>query len=240
MLIGWEQPHRDSHSNIANNNNAMLYPDGRILVFCKAPESGKVKTRLAKTIGEAAAVSVHEYLARHCLETIARQNIAPIELWCMPNSRHAFFQHCETTFGVMLKEQVGKTLGERMSHAASDTLAQGKLPVIIGTDCPEINSAYLRSAFSALEQHNSVIGPAYDGGYVLIGLREPQPEIFMDMPWGSPQVFDETMARLSGPVKCLEVCGDIDYAEDLLRLREVAGSLELEAGFKEFIDRLDL
>ncbi len=221
-------------------NVEMLYPQGRILVFCKAPEPGKVKTRLAKNIGDEAAATIHEYLAWHCLQKISHQNIAPIELWCAPNIRHAFFQRCETVFGVTLKKQVGKDLGERMGNAFSDALSLCRYPLIIGTDCPGIDSEYLMAAFSALQNNTTVIAPAEDGGYVLIGLREVQAQIFMDMPWGSSRVFGETVARLYGSVKYLETRWDVDRMEDILRLREATEMLQLEGDFSEYIDRLGL
>ena len=217
----------------------MLYPDSRILVFCKAPVTGKVKTRLAETVGEDAAATIHEFLAWHCLKKISKENIAPIELWCAPDARHEFFRRCETVFDVSLKVQKGKCLGERMENAFADALPQTQSSLVIGTDCPAITPSYLRTALSVLEKHNTVLGPAEDGGYVLLGLRQPQPSIFSDMPWGSSRVLDETISRLKGDLHQLDVLWDVDRVEDLNRLRKASHELQLERDFSEFLNEID-
>lgn len=217
----------------------MLYPDGCIMVFCKAPEPGLVKTRLATTIGTEAAATVHAYLAWHCLEKLAATNIAPIELWCAPDTNHDFFQHCQTEFGVTLKRQEGGSLGQRMENAFLDTLSSRRCAVVIGTDCPMITPAYLASAFSGLENHDSVLGPAEDGGYVLLGLRKPQSDIFVNMPWGSAQVFKETMSRLKGEVKSLATLWDVDYIDDLIRLRNSAFEMRLGREFSKYLSGIE-
>ena len=217
----------------------MLYPDSRILVFCKAPVAGKVKTRLAEKIGEDAAATIHEYLAWHCLKNIINEDIAPVELWCAPDTRHEFFHRCETIFGVTLKQQKGKCLGERMENAFVDALSQTQTSLVIGTDCPAITPSYLRAAFLALEKHNTVLGPAEDGGYVLLGLRQLQTSIFSGMPWGSSRVLDETISRLKGDVHQLGTLWDVDRVEDLARLRNACHEFQFEKGFTTFLDECD-
>lgn len=218
--------------------NEILYPDGRIIVFCKAPEPGKVKTRLAKTIGDQAATTVHEYLAWQCFGKLADACIAPVELWCSPSIEHGFFRRCEAEFGFTLKTQTGECLGERMKNAFSDMPSQCRYSVIIGTDCPAIDSSYLQSAFSDLENHDAVLGPAEDGGYVLLGLRKLQPAIFTRMPWGTSRVLAETRARLKGNVKENPMLWDVDRAEDLIRLRDASSELRLDEGFSKYLDTL--
>lgn len=218
----------------------MLFPDGRIMVFCKAPEPGQVKTRLAKSIGEIAAATVHEYLAWHCLKNLTESHVAPVELWCAPNISHNFFQYCEMEFGVVLKKQKGDSLGERMEHAFLSSQYEGQCSIVVGTDCPALNADYLASAFSGLENNDSVIGPAEDGGYVLLGLRKPQPQIFSNMPWGTSKVFDQTMLRFKGDVKKIGMLWDVDHADDLIRLRTEVHELHLERGFSEYLAALEL
>ncbi len=218
----------------------MRYPNARIIVFCKAPEPGKVKTRLAKNIGEQAAARVHEYLARHCLAQLLSAGIAPLELYCAPDTRHDFFLWCHTELGIPLHQQVGADLGARMQHALRETLKSHSRVVLVGTDCPLLTADYVGMAMSGLEQADTVIGPAEDGGYVLLGLQSEQPVIFSDMPWGSSQVYDKTVARLSGKVMALEARWDVDYVEDLRRLRDVSDDIRLASGFRDYLQSLDL
>ena len=217
----------------------MLFPDGRIIVFCKAPEPGKVKTRLAKTIGEAAAATIHEYLALHCLESLTKAHVAPVELWCAPDIEHEFFQYCQATFGVVLKSQKGDCLGQRMENAFSNVLSQCQYSIVVGTDCPVIDADYLVSAFTELQHYDSVIGPAEDGGYVLLGLRKPQPQIFVDVPWGTSKVFEKTMRRFNGGVKKMAKLWDVDHPEDLVRLRASAHKLQLGNKFSKCLSELE-
>lgn len=218
----------------------MLYPQSRILVFCKAPQAGKVKTRLARDIGELAAARVHEYLARHCLQQIVDFAIAPVELWCTPDTKHEFFRTCASEMNIQLKQQVGDDLGQRMQHALSAALNQHSSAVLVGTDCPVISADYLRSAFTAIDQQKTVIGPAEDGGYVLFGTNTVQPCLFSDMPWGTSQVYTQTLARITGEVESLMPLWDIDYLADLRRLHSLAKSIQLEARFRRYLESLDV
>lgn len=214
----------------------MQYSQSRILVFCKAPQVGKVKTRLAQDIGELAATRVHEYLARHCLQQIADFAIAPIELWCAPDREHDFFRACSSEMNIPLKQQVGDDLGQRMQHALSETLNQYPSAVLIGTDCPVITADYLRSAFVALSQQKTVIGPAEDGGYVLLGTYVEQPQLFSDMPWGTSQVYAKTVARVAGELESLPTLWDVDYLADLRRLQSCAVNARLDMQFQRYLE----
>jgi len=82
--------------------NSVQYPRGRIMVFCKAPEVGKVKTRLAVSVGDQVAATVHEFLAWQCLQRVVKANLAPVELWCSPTIDHPFFQRCKKKLGITL------------------------------------------------------------------------------------------------------------------------------------------
>jgi rSAM/selenodomain-associated transferase 1 len=220
----------------------MLYPQSRLMVFCKAPEAGEVKTRLAEYFegrgmdGEQISARVHEHLALHCLRRITKNNAAPVQLWCSPNKDHPFFQKCKNEFNLELKNQGEGDLGERMSNAYDKTLQSHDHVIVIGTDCPMLNSSTIEQAFSLLNQNEcSVIGPAEDGGYFLLGLSKAQPEIFNDISWGSSQVFIETLNKLSGDVREVSKLWDVDRSEDFQRLVNEAEKLELSDDFRRFL-----
>lgn len=218
----------------------MKYPQSRLLVFCKAPQPGKVKTRLAKDIGELAATTVHQYLAQHCIQQLVGFQIAPVEIWCAPDTDHELFQQCKKSLGVSLRTQVGDDLGQRMRHAFDDTLSQHSPVVVVGTDCPVLTEDYLHSAFAAASQNKTVIAPAEDGGYVLLGMNDLQHAIFSEIPWGTSQVFPKTVERLTGEVEILEPLWDVDYVADLRRLCAASGSLQLSEDFRGYLERLNL
>lgn len=218
----------------------MRYPHARILVFCKAPQAGKVKTRLAKSVGETIATTVHEHLARHCLQQVVDFAVAPVELWCAPSTDHDFFQYCGAELGIPLKQQTGNDLGQRMQHAINETLCDQAPVVLIGTDCPALTADYLYSAFSAASENKTVIVPAEDGGYVLLGMNTLQSKLFVDIPWGTSQVYAETMERVTGEVEVLMPLWDVDYVADLRRLRAARDDMPLDEEFRAYLEKLDL
>lgn len=199
-----------------------VFPEARLLVFSKAPVPGQVKTRLIPALGEAEAARFHERLVRQTIELATRTRFAPVSLWCSPTLDHPIFQDCCQTYGVTLHLQEGNDLGERMAHAFEETLKESTAAVLIGTDCPGLSADDLKMAFEALQHgFDAVLGPAEDGGYVLIGLRRPVPELFMDMPWGSERVLAETRTRLQTldlSFHELPTRWDVDRPEDLTRL----------------------
>ncbi len=122
--------------------------------------------------------------------------------------------------GLSFMPQEGKSLGERMSNAFNHafTLGAAKKAVIIGTDCPQITTQTIVKAFDELDTSEVVIGPSYDGGYYLLGLRRLIPEVFSNVDWSTNLVFDQTMKilRRSGiKPECLEMLRDVDTVEDL-------------------------
>jgi hypothetical protein len=199
-----------------------VFPGAHLLVFAKAPVPGQVKTRLISALGEAEAARLHKRLVCHTLEAVMEGQFAPVSLWCSPTPDHPFFQNCRLTYGVTLYCQQGNDLGERMAHAFEETLKGSATAVLIGTDCPSLSAKDLKTAFEVLcHGSDAVLGPAEDGGYVLIGLRRPAPGLFVDMPWGSELVLAETRARLHAlnlRFHELPRRWDVDRPEDLMRL----------------------
>ena len=128
------------------------------------------------------------------------------------------------TAGITRHIQSGADLGERMHKALTQTLQTADAAILIGTDCPEYDVGYLQSAFEALQHHDAVIGPADDGGYVLIGLKRAEARLFQDIAWGGDRVLADTRERLAGlgwHWHELPPLHDVDEPDDLLRFPEL-------------------
>jgi len=102
-----------------------------------------------------------------------------------------------------------------------------------------MSARFVASVFTELQNNDSVIGPAEDGGYVLLGLRKPQPKIFANISWGSSKVFEETVARFKGDVKTVPMLWDVDHVNDLIRLRNSAHELQLGREFSDYLANLE-
>jgi rSAM/selenodomain-associated transferase 1 len=202
------------------------FPDARIMVFAKAPVAGAVKTRLIPVLGAQGAAALHAMLAHYCIATAVEAQLCPVELWCSPDTNHPFFTQCSKDYGVILREQQGNDLGKRMAHAFDTVLQQSPYAVIIGTDCPALTAQDLRTALHTLvapgilplDGFDAVIGPAEDGGYVLLGLRKAAPLLFEDITWGSCRVLAltrERLKRLQWRWRELAPRRDVDRPEDL-------------------------
>jgi uncharacterized protein len=142
-----------------------------------------------------------------------------VALWTAPDEAHALFAAMHDTHGVALARQPDGDLDARM-HAA--VVAANGPVLVVGTDCPAMTAEHLRQAAEALRDHDAVAIPAEDGGYVLIGLRQPQPKLFSDMPWSTATVMDETRRRMRGlALSCrrLSPLWGVDSPEDLARLQ---------------------
>jgi rSAM/selenodomain-associated transferase 1 len=198
-----------------------LFPDSVLLIFCKAPVAGQVKTRLQPALTAGQAVAVHRQLTRMTLDRACQKPLCPVALCCPPDSEHPFFQQCAKDYPLMLPQQRGNDLGERMHLALTDALSRYHHAVLVGCDCPSLTADDLRQALQALEDSSDcVIAPAEDGGYVLIGLNAPQPGLFDDMDWGTDSVMAETHYRVVKAGLSLHELGmqwDVDTIEDWKR-----------------------
>jgi len=186
-------------------------------IFAKAPIPNQVKTRLIPQLGAQGAADFQAQLIELCLKKFC-SNFS-VQLWCFPTEQHPFFQHCQANFAVRLHRQQGADLGARMANALNYNSFSPT--VLIGTDCPSLQLSDIEAAFSKLhENQDVVIAPTEDGGYVLIGTWRNIPELFMDIPWGTSQVFHftrEKIKQLNLNHYELPLQWDIDRPEDLIR-----------------------
>jgi len=203
----------------------MPFSSSKLIIFAKAPIAGAVKTRLQPQYSAQAAARLQEYFILKTIEMASNLKNIDIELSCAPDDSHLIFQKCVNQYGIISKPQQGNDLGERMKNALAEALTQYSQAVVIGTDCPEITSDYLNEAFSMLENgRDAVIGPALDGGYVLLGLRRVSPLLFENIDWGTDEVLSATQQKLrllNWEWDELNTLRDIDTPEDLAHFPEI-------------------
>jgi uncharacterized protein len=197
-----------------------------VMIFAKAPTPGRVKTRLIPALGERGAAELQRHLIERTLHTAAAARPRTLELWCAPGAGDPFFAACAKRHGIGLQTQGEGDLGARMTRALASALAAGSPGLLIGCDCPALTPAYLREACAALVGgSDAVLGPAEDGGYVLIGLaRSPPAQLFEGIAWGTATVMQETRTRLARGNWSwheLALLWDLDRPEDLRRLRQL-------------------
>jgi uncharacterized protein len=188
-----------------------------LLVFQKNAILGKVKTRLAESVGEEKAFDIYKKLVSVTYTEVAR--LKGIDV--IP-----FFSDYPEPLPIPLHNspsrqiQSGQDLGQRMSNAFAWAFSKGYDRVgIIGTDCPELKHDIIRDGIEQLENFDFCIGPAYDGGYYFLAMRDFHPWIFENIAWSSPTVLDETLALAKGREKSfslLEILRDIDTEDDYL------------------------
>jgi rSAM/selenodomain-associated transferase 1 len=189
-------------------------------IFAKAPISGHVKTRLAATIGPAAAAALYRGLGRKVVATAAGAAAGDAAVvWYTPlGKRAAVEEWLDGIPGVRMEAQPPGDLGRRLRYAFARHFGEGaRRVVIIGTDCPGITPRILAQAFAALRTADLVLGPATDGGYYLIGLRAPRPHLFRRMAWSTNQVFRATVERaraLGCSCRVLRPLRDVDTVAD--------------------------
>lgn len=191
--------------------------DNALLLFIKNPIPGKTKTRLAEDVGNEMALKMY-----HVLCDWTREQALELE----DTDRYLYYSSeitepdawPATAFHKRLQHP--GDLGERMLEGFRAAFAAGhRRVVIIGSDCPGITSEYLSAAFAALENDDIVVGPALDGGYTLLGMRELLPSLFTDVAWSTDAVLPTTLARAGAAGKTvhqLQPLSDVDYLADWL------------------------
>lgn len=184
-----------------------------LLIFTRNPELGKVKTRLAKTVGDKTALDIYLFLLQKtkevtksitCDKTVYySEKIIEDDLWNRSNYQK--------------REQFGKDLGEKMKNAIEDGFKKKYTKIIvIGSDLFDLKPSLINDAFEKLDNNDVVIGPATDGGYYLIGLKKLHLKIFENKNWGTSTVREDTLKNLEKVnVHLLPMLNDIDVIEDI-------------------------
>jgi uncharacterized protein len=199
------------------------------VVFARRPVAGEVKTRLAASLGSERAAELY---AAFVQDLASRFRDAPFAVrWAIAPPLEDF----AIRFGVApetCREQVGPDLGARMLDTFVAMRREGFARcAIVGSDLPQLSLARLAEAFAALDAADLVLGPASDGGYYLVALREPH-DVFAGIPWSSPVVLERTLVRAAGQglrVRLLASDFDVDTAEDFERLRELLRRPEMSS-----------
>ncbi|MVO07971.1 DUF2064 domain-containing protein [Flavobacterium sp. TP390] len=184
-----------------------------ILIFTRNPELGKVKTRLAASIGEENALQVYIELLQHTRKVVLETDYDKRVLYSDAiNTKDMWNNHL-----FQKKEQFGKDLGVRMYNAFREGIEDGyQKIVIIGSDLITLEANDLEKAFAALDTNDVVIGPAEDGGYYLLGLKSIPENIFKNKEWGTHTVLKDTLKNIKNlKYSLLEEKNDIDTFEDI-------------------------
>lgn len=192
-----------------------------LIIFAKAPTLGRCKTRLSPALGEHGAADLAARMLATTLEFAQEAGFAEIILCCDPAPDDVAWQAQNLPENITCVAQGDGDLGERMQRAAEAALADHKAVILVGTDCVELSSDWLREASVALAEHDAVIHPSEDGGYTLLGLRQSHSSLFSALPWSTEAVVKITYERLDAlgwNYQIRALSHDIDTPEDLIYL----------------------
>lgn len=189
-----------------------------LVIFAKAPEPGRVKTRLTPAISKECAARLHEAFIMDILDATTSV-AAKRALACLPTTKHPFFSLLKKKEPLQFIHQKGEDLGARMRNAFEWGLSEGfQKVVLIGCDAPTLPIEMIQAAFDHLTTTEVVLGPSLDGGYYLIGTKETMPDLFSQLPWGTETVLRETLERVNKKkrrCRLLPFWYDIDRPHDL-------------------------
>lgn len=205
----------------------MKFPNATIIIFAKAPELGKVKTRLATQLGEVVALDIYKQLLSETFCTVIDADVANVCCYSTDPNHSAFDQWKEK--GVCFYRQDGEDLGERMLNAFKLELKKASSVLLLGTDCPVFEAHHFDEALSLLNvDTQAVVIPTEDGGYVLMGLNqqcsEQHDHLFKNIAWSTEYVFKQTLdvfKQLNIGWEQLETLWDVDNASDYQRWKSI-------------------
>ena len=187
-------------------------------IFSKTPVKGQVKTRLIPAIGTDQALSIYLELLEMTIELAESCDVDCLQLWCYPDIDSSYFKNCQQGERLKLYAQQGENLGVRMQYAMTQGLAHHNKVVLIGSDCPALSKYIINEALIKLDTNDLVFGPAKDGGYYLLGMRNEVQAIFTGVDWGTASVLEQTLNHVHAlgiDYELLEVLSDLDTREDL-------------------------
>jgi rSAM/selenodomain-associated transferase 1 len=195
--------------------------DNILLIFVKAPQTGQVKTRLQPNLSVHQSLSLHKAMAEDLVTRFRDTDFCHVKVFFWPTDVRSDMQKWLGDHLEYLPQE-GSSLGERMHSAFARELGRKcKKVVIIGSDMPDLGETSVQKAFASLESCDVVLGPCRDGGYYLVGLKEPHPELFQDVSWSTGYVLEQTLqnARSSRLTVCLlGVRSDVDTYSDAQEL----------------------
>lgn len=185
-----------------------------IITFVKNPVLGTVKTRLAKTIGNERALDIYLRLSAYTKQTIKEVDADVVIFYAADIQKNDLWTDDDFT----KKLQQGDDLGARMQHAFEFMLDDYDKVLIVGSDCPQLKTHHLNTAFDSLDETDIVVGPTFDGGYYMIGMKEVYSFLFQDIVWSTDTVFPTTLERIfanNRTITQLEKLSDVDVEDDL-------------------------
>ncbi len=192
-----------------------------LIVFAKVPELGKVKSRIAKDVGPEKALSVYKFLLDKTFET-AKATKKDVCVCLEGNDDKLKLNLPEYFF---MSQQKGLGIGERMLNSIEEGLQKGyDKVVLVGADIYDLSSDIILNAFIDLTHSDIVLGPAYDGGYYLIGMKKLYPQLFQDIPWSTAFVLDKTIEKCKKQeltYTAVSRLNDIDTLDDLKKYEEL-------------------
>jgi rSAM/selenodomain-associated transferase 1 len=184
-----------------------------LIIFVRNPQAGKVKTRLAATIGDEKALLLYKHLLQHTHDISLNLPVTKFVYYA------DYVNNYDLWSGFEKRLQQGNDLGERMKNAFAELFKSGFTNIcIIGSDCYELTSEILTDAFEKLNTADVVAGPVSDGGYYILGMNKPVPDFFINKEWSTDTVFSDTLkdaAALNLTMHQLPMLHDIDTETDL-------------------------
>lgn len=211
-----------------------MHADIPLLLFAKAPIAGKVKTRLTSHCSDQQAADLAKILIQASLEKVVAAWPGQVYLSVWLDQDHPFFGEMVNRYPIKMTSQCDGDLGEKMRHALANF---GYPAAVMGCDAPHVSEVTLQQAYQKLASGQSVIGPAKDGGYYLLGLTRDADSLFIDKPWGGEKVLEQTLAcaeQAELQLDLLDSLNDVDEWSDLLQLADS------QAAIHDYLNKQDL
>ena len=190
----------------------------RIVVFAKAPSAGFAKTRLIPALGQRGAAALARQLLYHSVQQALAARIGSVELCVTPSQDDPIWHQLALPGELTWSSQTDGDLGQRLADACQRVLHHGEVPILMGTDCPQLTAKVLQSMGESLRDHDACMVPVHDGGYATLGLRFFDESIFRNMPWSTDTVASLTRERIRALGRTLHEMAplhDIDEPADL-------------------------